>query len=1313
MDFLGNSPGTGIDLEDKEKLNAIGLEPSGEVSFQSGIIVNGQSSEIKTVQTVIEDDIIQINRVSTNDISGITIKNTSDGLHANLLNDAGVWKFISGAASENNTTQLTAIECTLVNGVDVDSLRTDFTNHVFDTIIHAPVADTKTSSDSIWSSSKISQELTLNTQASTGELNDFKTNTYDPFVNTTNQSVIILNQTIEALETTTTRELIQDATFSSKILLEPTKITQTAQEMSFVTSAAIALPTYVFQYTSGNGQISNGGLTATLPNTTGNRTVVTENASWFSFGDTRQFKVVIDNFSGAGLILGITKWNIPSQLPALGDIPNQNFVKTADTMFIFSNGLQFNLWDPVLGDLPFPNANGNSVVNGHSVEFKVEADGKVFVNTETNNNVDTLLYTIPNDGAVWKFWLGDNTDLQSTAQITSVAPSGSGEDIVNEKINIGNDVLINSNLIVTGELSAGSFPTLDNHVSNLDLHREIDDNALAPTSLWSSEKINNVITLTNKALNFHIADNAIHAELDDAVVSATSLWSSSKINTELTNNALASTSELNTFKTTQFDPLQSTTTQHIANLGLHREINDATISATELWSSNRTSDYIDEKTAIRGLSSIESETISDADVTQSDYKLREGIAADGDIIYIAGGNLTTGNFPTLWEDVYVKRVDYTKSPPTVETFIFQVELGSDRYFNTIANLQITGRYLVVSVNFVNFKNNYPLGSGNGIHFFDISNKSAGLVYVPNLTVYDVQTKMGLLLGRYLYLLNNNSIKIYDFLKPSPVLIGSVSISPTTQVLGLTADPNYLIVFGIKGYEAFSLELPAFPVSVGTVLYNNLFGVPFSHSFKLIKDGSEIYLGHGTNSQDLYIDAKSVFYKLDVSSSIIAPVVTGQVSTGFAIRSISKCGKYIILGTQRDIRIVDTSTMTSTTPTSLVNTGCFGTSISYNQCYALVDELIYLYPFDHIDVSGLKCCDAVIGSLKSTELTSDTVSIFGSIVVGGACSIGDNALIDGDLLVDGKLQCLDLTADDINAQNLTVSGNLTVNGTQTILNTTEVDVEDVLIKLASNNIGNLNNMGIYGTYNNGIEQRYSGLVRRASDGVYFLVNSSVEPTPTGILSTNDLSAIRVSQLLTNTIVSNDPFTSLIVNPTGNFLEFNPAGFTRLNTSQLIVNNVEQDVRVSAYGQYHYNYPVNAPFQLLANSSWASAFPITLSNANNVLYTPATNTFTIQIAGRYRFSYHISLQNLDDDADFIVASLRANGLANGVFENSSKSRHYRMKNRANSLSATFYSSMNVGDTVRLYLTALDGNNTGTDENIFVYDVNVNLERIFQNV
>jgi hypothetical protein len=150
--------------------------------------VNGGVTELNTVQTVVEDDILQINRVATSNIAGLTIKNSSDGLHANLLNDAGTWKFSSGASTETNT-QLAPIQCTLVNGVNVGTLGSDFTNHKFNTNIHAPVADTKTASDSIWSSFKISQELQTNAQASTIQLNTFKTTEFDPFVTTTNQHI--------------------------------------------------------------------------------------------------------------------------------------------------------------------------------------------------------------------------------------------------------------------------------------------------------------------------------------------------------------------------------------------------------------------------------------------------------------------------------------------------------------------------------------------------------------------------------------------------------------------------------------------------------------------------------------------------------------------------------------------------------------------------------------------------------------------------------------------------------------------------------------------------------------------------------------------------------------------------------------------------------------------------------------------------------------------------------------------------------------------------------------------------------------------
>lgn len=62
-----------------------------------------------------------------------------------------------------------------------------------------------------------------------------------------------------------------------------------------------------------------------------------------------------------------------------------------------------------------------------------------------------------------------------------------------------------------------------------------------------------------------------------------------------------------------------------------------------------------------------------------------------------------------------------------------------------------------------------------------------------------------------------------------------------------------------------------------------------------------------------------------------------------------------------------------------------------------------------------------------------------------------AEVSNDLSVNGNIQVTQLTAESINITNdLTVGGNLTVNGTQTILNVTELVIEDKLITLASGN-----------------------------------------------------------------------------------------------------------------------------------------------------------------------------------------------------------------------------------------------------------------------
>ena len=84
-------------------------------------------------------------------------------------------------------------------------------------------------------------------------------------------------------------------------------------------------------------------------------------------------------------------------------------------------------------------------------------------------------------------------------------------------------------------------------------------------------------------------------------------------------------------------------------------------------------------------------------------------------------------------------------------------------------------------------------------------------------------------------------------------------------------------------------------------------------------------------------------------------------------------------------------------------------------------------------------------------------------------------------------------------DVTIAGNLTVNGTTTSIDTTNLEVEDPLIKLAKNNsAADSLDIGFYGLYDtSGSQDLYSGLFRDANDsGKYKLFKDlQVEPTTT--------------------------------------------------------------------------------------------------------------------------------------------------------------------------------------------------------------------------
>ena len=108
-------------------------------------------------------------------------------------------------------------------------------------------------------------------------------------------------------------------------------------------------------------------------------------------------------------------------------------------------------------------------------------------------------------------------------------------------------------------------------------------------------------------------------------------------------------------------------------------------------------------------------------------------------------------------------------------------------------------------------------------------------------------------------------------------------------------------------------------------------------------------------------------------------------------------------------------------------------------------------------------------------------------------------------------------------DLSVTGNLNVTGTQVIVNTTTVQTNDSLIKLANNNIsGDVLDIGFYGSSNTGSGVAYHGLIRGGSGGganagkFYLFKNLNVDPTSNVVVYANTARADLIANLTGGTV-----------------------------------------------------------------------------------------------------------------------------------------------------------------------------------------------------
>lgn len=152
--------------------------------------------------------------------------------------------------------------------------------------------------------------------------------------------------------------------------------------------------------------------------------------------------------------------------------------------------------------------------------------------------------------------------------------------------------------------------------------------------------------------------------------------------------------------------------------------------------------------------------------------------------------------------------------------------------------------------------------------------------------------------------------------------------------------------------------------------------------------------------------------------------------------------------------------------------------------------------------------------KTISAADNTVTINLTDVIDVTASASEVNILDGATLSTAELNYVDGVTSSIQTQldskaptanptftgtttaaTLNITGNLTVGGTTTTVNATDLVVEDPLIYIGEGNTGNVVDLGLVSSFNDGTYQ-HSGIVRDATDNKWKLFRGVTdEPTTT--------------------------------------------------------------------------------------------------------------------------------------------------------------------------------------------------------------------------
>jgi len=359
-----------------------------------------------------------------------------------------------------------------------------------------------------------------------------------------------------------------------------------------------------------------------------------------------------------------------------------------------------------------------------------------------------------------------------------------------------------------------------------------------------------------------------------------------------------------------------------------------------------------------------------------------------------------------------------------------------------------------------------------------------------------------------------------------------------------------------------------------------------------------------------------------------------------------------------------------------------TNIAPSNAYGNANVAAYLVAYNgivsasNVFVSGNVTSQWFLGKANLSSIITTDLGASGMIYANAgvnSTSTGTGALVvNGGVGITGNL----------------VVGNLTVLGTQTTVSATSVAVANSFVFLSNNNITNVLDIGFVGQYAAGQGNVYTGLVRRASDGVFRLFgNLSPIPSTTINVAGLTLATLQLGNILAGNVtgvinVAAQPYITSL----GNLANLSSSG--NITTTGYFFGNGSQLAGVVSY----------------SNVFVATYLPTYSGNVANLTVTATLAGPTITAINSNVSVGNTNMKNYVDGQ--ITAANSAVTSANlglkGYVDNSVSTANIAMKGYVDAVAdRSIYGNSNV----KSYLTQFDGNLISNGNIAYSIGTNVN--------